>query len=165
MLLLFPFHSVVAKNVSVGIYAIVDEVTLQPEGDSPEFIRISGIFVIPVSPSSGDYRSPQRGSLYFRVSPGMELWARTDWKELKRFAGSGKVVGFGQYWLPDPSDPSGILHRTLDINVYPEGSDAAAPDLYPIPRAQGVVEVTGSGKDFDPNAGKIAAQLRDAVHH
>jgi hypothetical protein len=57
--------------------------------------------------SSGSYRSPKRGHLYLRIVPGMEQATRRDWSELKTLAGSGKAVGFGQYWVPNPNDPRG----------------------------------------------------------
>ena len=163
-LLLLPSNSVISKNVSVGIYGIVDHVTFEPEGDSPNFVRISGVFVVPVSLSSGSYRSPQRGYLYLRITPGIDQATRRDWSELKSFAGSGKVVGFGQYWVPNPNDPQGNPHHSLEVRVHAEGGGPAAPDFYPIPQPGGVMEVKGWEKNYDPDADKIAAQLRDASH-
>src|SRR5580693_4212635 len=72
-----------AKNVSVGIYAVIDQVTFEPDGASPNLVRISGVFVVPIPLSSGDYRTPQRGYLYFRIRPGMEQASRKDWNQLK----------------------------------------------------------------------------------
>ena len=163
-LLLLSSNSAIAKNVSTGIYAIVDQVTFEPEGDFPNFIRISGVFVVPVSLSSGSYRSPRRGFLYFRIAPGAEQASRKDWSELKSFAGSGKVVGFGQYWVPNPNDPQGNPHHSLEVRVHVEGSGPAAPEVYPIPQPGGVMEVKDWDKDHDPDSDKIAAQLRDASH-
>jgi hypothetical protein len=166
-LLLLPSNSLIAKNVSTGVYAIVDHVTFEPEGDSPNFVRISGVFVVPVSLSSGSYRSPRRGYLYFRITPGTQAATRRDWSELKSFAGSGKVVGFGQYWVPNPNDPQGNPHHSLEVRVHAEDGgveSAAPPDFYPIPQRGGVMEVKGWDKDYDPDADKIAAQLREASH-
>jgi hypothetical protein len=72
LLLLLPPKSVIAKNASIGIYAIIDHVTFEPDAGPPSSIRISGIFVVPVPMSSGNYRSPKRGYLYFRIAPGTE---------------------------------------------------------------------------------------------
>lgn len=163
-LVLLPPNSVIAKNVSIGIYGIVDQVTFEPEGDSPNFVRISGAFVVPVSLSSGSYRNPQRGYLYFRITAGTEQATRRDWSELKSFAGSGKVVGFGQYWVPNPNDPQGNPHHSLEVRVHAEDSGPTAPDFYPIPQPGGVMEVKSGDKAHDPDADKIAAQLRDASH-
>jgi len=49
LLLLLPPNSVVAKSATVGIYAIIDQVAFEPTGSLPNFLRISGVFVVPVS--------------------------------------------------------------------------------------------------------------------
>src|SRR5713226_2740826 len=107
LLLLLISTSVIAKNATIAIYAVIDAVTFEPDGPLPNFIRISGVFVVPVPISSGQYKSPQRGYLYFRIPPGMEQATRKDWNELKTLAGTGRAVGFGQYWVRIPNDPEG----------------------------------------------------------
>jgi hypothetical protein len=164
ILLLLSSNVTTAKNVTTGIYGIVDQVTFEPESDSPNFVRISGVFVVPVSLSSGSYRSPRRGYLYFQIAPGTEQATRRDWSELKSFAGSGKVVGFGQYWVPNPNDPQGNPHHSLEVRVQSEGGGPGSPDVYPTPQSGGVMEVKGRGKDYDRDSDKIAAQLRHASH-
>src|SRR5271165_2978580 len=155
--------SVIAKNVSIGIYAIVDQIAFEPDDGSPNSVRISGIFVVPVRMSSGSYHSPQRGYLYFRIAPETEQATRRDWSELKTLAGSGKVIGFGQYWVPNLDDPQGNPHHTLEVKVHAEG-DLATPDFYPLPHPRGVTAVKVGDKDHDPDSAKIAAQLQDAAH-
>ena len=123
---MLPLNPVVAKNVSVGIYAIVDEVTFEPEGDSPNLVRISGVFVVPPLSTSGSYR---------------------------------KFVPF-----PNPNDPQGNPHHSLEVRVHAESGGPAAPDFYPMPQPGGVTEVKGWDKDYDPDCDKIAAALRDASH-
>ena len=162
--LLFSSNLTTAKNLSTGIYAIVDQVTFEPEGDAPHVIRISGVFVVPVSLSSGDYRSPRRGYLYLKSASGTEHETRRDWNELKTFAGSGKVVGFGQYWVPNPNDPQGNPHHSYEVTVHAEGDTPAPPDFYPIPKPEGVIEVKGRDKNHDRSSDKIAAELRRASH-
>jgi hypothetical protein len=161
--LLLPPNSVIAKNVSIGIYAIVDQMTFEPDDGSPNSVRISGIFVVPVRMSSGNYHRPQRGYLYFRIAPGTEQATRRDWRELKTLAGSGKVIGFGQYWVPNPDDPQGNPHHSLEVTVHAAG-DLATPDFYPLPQSRGVTEVKAGEKDHDPDSDKISAQLQDAAH-
>jgi len=163
-LLFLPPGSVIAKTAGVGIYAVVDHVMFEPDSSSPpNFLRISGIFVVPVPLSSGSYKSPQRGYLYFRITPGTEQATRKDWSELKAVAGSGKVVAFGQYWVPNPEDPQGNPHHSLEITVHAEPNNAE-PDVYPIPLSEGVIK----GDDIlrnvsrDPDASKIIAQLQEA---
>ncbi len=162
LLLLHSPRSVLAKNASIGIYAIVDQVTFEPGAGAPHSVRISGIFVVPVPMSSGKYRSPQRGYFYFGIAPGAEQATQRDWSELKILAGSGKVVGFGQYWVPNPDDPQGNPHHSLEVTVHAEG-DLTTPDVYPLPRLQGVTEVKSGTKETDPDSDKIAAQLRESA--
>jgi hypothetical protein len=150
--------SAFAKGVTIGIYGIVDQVTFEPDEASPRSIRISGVFVVPVRLSSGDYRAPQRGYLRFQIRPGEEEAVRKDWNEIRKLAGTGQVVGFGQYWMLDPSDPSGSLHRSLEVTVHPDDKNGE-PETYPLPNIKGVV--TRGDKD-DPKFKKIAAQLRAA---
>jgi hypothetical protein len=152
--------SVIAKNATIGIYAVIDAVTFEPDGPSPNFIRISGIFVVPVPISSGQYRSPQRGYLYFRIPPGMEQATRKDWNELKTLAGTGRAVGFGQYWVPIPNDPEGNGYQSLEVRVHTDG-DAASPEVYPVPHPKGIVKA-GDKEDFQFD--NIVAQLQKASH-
>ena len=110
LLLLLPPNSVVAKSATVGIYAIIDQVAFEPTGSLPNFLRISGVFVVPVRLSSGSYQRPQKGYLYFRIAPGTEQATRRDWRALSILAGSGKVVAFGQYWVPNHCCCKQLLH-------------------------------------------------------
>jgi hypothetical protein len=150
--------SLLAKDVTIGIYGIVDQASFEPDDVAPHSIRISGVFVVPVPISSGDYRPPQRGYLRLQIRPGEEQACRKDWNELKRIAGTGQVVGFGQYWVPNPNDPSGNPHRSLEVTVH-RGSKNTSRETYPLPNLKGVV--TRGDKD-DPKFEKIAAQLQDA---
>ena len=156
LLLLLAPSPAFAKNVSLGIYGVIDQVTFEPDGNSPALVRISGVFVVPVPMSSGDYRPPQRGYLYFQIRPGTEQSARKDWSELKALAGTGEVVGFGQYWVPNPDDPSGNPHHSLEVTVH-TGNDRVSPELYPLPNRKGVAT---HGDQTDPKFDKIAAELQ-----
>jgi hypothetical protein len=158
LLLPLTSTSLIAKNGTIGIYAVIDQVTFEPDGPSPNFIRISGVFVVPVAMSSGMYASPQRGFLYFRIPSGMEQATRRDWNELKSSAGTGQVVGFGQYWVPNSGDLDGNPHRSLEITVHTD-KDAGSPDIYPLSNPNGIVK---HGDEHDPDFGKIAAQLERA---
>jgi hypothetical protein len=95
--------------------------------------------MVPVPESSGSFKSPQRGYLYFHIVPGAELAARAEWKQLKDAAGTGRVVGFAFYWVPDPSDPLGNPHHALEVAVHQNG-EAAPPEDDPLPFPEGIVE-------------------------
>jgi hypothetical protein len=151
--------TVFAKHASIGIYGVIDRVTFEPDGTSPNLVRISGVFVVPVPMSSGHYGTPQPGYLYFRIRPGMERTTRKDWNELKSMAGTGQVVGFGQYWVPNPDDPYGNPHHSLEVIVHPD-NDTASADVYPLPNLKGIVQ---HGDVGDPNFDRVAAQLRKVV--
>ena len=143
-----------AKAATIGIYAIIDQVTLEPDA-----IRISGVFVVPIPMSSGKYGDPERGRLYFRIPSEMAPAARKDWNELKALAGTGQVAGFCQYWVPNLSDPYGNPHHSLILKVR-TGGETEAPEVYPLPHAGGVLK---KGSENDPDFEKIAAALRIAA--
>jgi len=149
---------VMAKRGSIGIYAIVDKVEFQPSEESPERILIRGVFVVPVPMSSGDYRPPARGYLYFSIPPAMAEVVKQEWRELKAFAGTGEGIGFAQYWEANSAD-SEPSSESLRVRVHRDG-EAAVPDVYPQPNAKGIVE---AGDKADPDFEKIVAQLRNAA--
>jgi len=166
ILLFIPAHTVIAKNANIGIYAIVDQVTFEPNERSPEFIRISGVFVVPIQLSSGGYHYPKKGYLYFRIRPERNEAIRKDWAQLRGFAGTGEVVAFGEYWVPNPNDPQGNPHHSLEVNIRTSG-EATSPDDYPLYLGRGGVlraSEIASDADHEPACNKIIAQLREASH-
>lgn len=120
-----------AKNGNIGIYGIVDKVVFEPDENAPERIQIWGLFVVPVPISSGMYRTPQRGILYFSLPPDRKKIAIKEWVELKRRAGSGQILGFTEYWVPNPNDPQGNPHTSLVVYVH-EDVPLGLPDPYPL---------------------------------
>jgi hypothetical protein len=154
----FPLTKVFAKNGSIGVYALIDRVTFEPNGTSPDTVRISGVFVVPKPMSSGEYLAPQRGYISLRMPPGqyLALAIRNDWKALGAAAGSGQVVGFGQYWVPNPNDRYGNPHNALLVRVWAE-DNAASWDAYPLPHPRGIIK---TGDAADPEFESIAAKLR-----
>jgi hypothetical protein len=119
----------------VGIYAIVDKVAFEPDSSSPERVRIDGTFVVPMRMSSGKYAPPKRGFMYFKTVAGRENAARKDWAALTSVAGTGEVIGFAYYWVPNPHNPAGNPHHSLEVTVHSNGS-AASPDDYPLSFAE-----------------------------
>ncbi len=88
----------------------------------------------------------------------MEQATRKDWNELKTLAGTGRAVGFGQYWVRIPNDPEGNGYQSLEVRVHTDG-DAAAPEVYPLPHPKGIVKA-GDKEDFQFD--NIVAQLQKA---
>jgi hypothetical protein len=148
----------VAKNGNIGIYGIVDKVVFEPDGSSPERIQIWGLFVVPVPISSGLYQAPQRGVLYFSVPPDRTEIARKEWVELERLAGSGQILGFTGYWVPNPSDPQGNPHTSLVVHVH-KNVALGLPDAYPL--GIGVLRIDGGHKPADYER-RIITQLKES---
>ena len=94
LLLSLATSTAAAKSSSIGIYAVIDEVKFDQDGPSSNLVRISGVFIVPRPMSSGEYQTPQRGYLYFRISPGAEQAARKDCEPTQgsRWNGSGRRV-------------------------------------------------------------------------
>jgi hypothetical protein len=77
-----------------GVYARVDRVTLEPNEQNPERIKIWGAFAL--AAGKGDsYREPECGYLYFQIVPGQERQCRAEWADFERVAGTGQCVAFG----------------------------------------------------------------------
>ena len=150
-----------AKGGTIGIYAVIDQVTFESEGPSPNLVKISGVFGVPVPVTSGAYTTAQRGYLYFRIPPGMEEVARKDWTEIRAAAGTGRVIGFCQYWVPNPADPpypghgGGNPHLALEVRIHALG-EVATPEVYPLPHPNGIVK---AGDKNDPDFENIAAEI------
>src|SRR5436190_1550023 len=115
-----------------GIYAVVDSVTLEPGTGAPERIRITGTFVVPQPVSSGLHQAPQRGYLYFSLPSERQEAIRKDWSDLAKVAGTGRVVGFAEYWVSRPFAPGdrafeagargGTMNTSLEVEVHRIGA-------------------------------------------
>jgi len=131
----FPAAAAFALTVALGVatasgpiavYALVDKVTLEPNADKPERIRIAGVFI--TSGQSYDvYLPPQKGYLYFTLPATNADLARHEWADLKSVAGTRQVVGFGSSWAEN-----GKLH-------IQKTDDGASPDQFPM--GNGVVKI------------------------
>jgi hypothetical protein len=152
----------VAKGGGVGIYAIVDNVVLEPDNTSPERVRIDGTFVVPIRMSSGGYARPQRGFLYFKTVPGRENAAKREWAALKSVAGTGEIIGFAYYWVPNPQDPGGNPHHSLEVTVHTNGG-AASPDDYPLSFAEVLPAENGIVKAGNPAFDRIVLKQLEGV--
>jgi hypothetical protein len=152
----------IAKGGGVGIYAIVDKVALEPDNTSPERVRIDGTFVVPIHMSSGGYAPPQRGFLYFKTVPGRETAARRDWAALKSVARTGEIIGFAFYWVPNPHDPAGNPHHSLEVTVH-INEGAASPDDYPLSFAEVLPDENGIVKAGNPAFDGIVLKQLEGV--
>ena len=159
-----------------GIYAIIDAVSFEPGQGLPARIRLTGTFAIPAPVSSGLHMPPQRGLLYFSLTPEREAAIRKDWSDLAAAAGSGRVVGFAEYWVSRPMEPGdrpyeagtrgGTMNTSLVVHVHKSG-DQAAPEPYPLSHEFGVIMSFDRPSDLNPRFGRpsaaIIAELQEAA--
>jgi hypothetical protein len=146
----------------VGVFAIIDEVTIEPAPELPERIWLSGVFVIPVPVSSGQHRPPVRGHLYFSLNPQMPEATKQDWRALAAAAGTGRIVGFGEYWVPSPDERGGITNSSLEVNVH-DVKGTAAPQAYPAANQDGVVTRFDTDWDICPRFGASSSEIIGAL--
>ena len=161
-------------STRVGIYAIIDDVKLEPSDREPDRAWISGTFVVPTAVSSGEHGAPTHGHLYLSVNPDATVSTRNDWEALRKAAGTGKVVGFGQYWMSCTrsrmsyvrlEDAPKDANCSFEVDVQSDYTRAVAAP-YPAPSSEGVVAVFDSQDDLCPrfgrSSGQIVAELRQA---
>jgi hypothetical protein len=91
-----------------GVYAIVEKVIFEPNDKAPQRIQIWGVFSASDGKAGGGYLPPQRGYLYFGLPIDRDLqallgvnWgtpeaALAEWSDLKKVAGTGVPVVFGE---------------------------------------------------------------------
>jgi hypothetical protein len=178
-LVIFPAFALASMpsfaSTRVAIYAIIDDIVFEPADLEPDRAWISGVFVVPKPISSGLHQAPTRGNLYFNLNPANPDGTRADWQALRAAAGTGQVVGFGEYWMPCSSSPSRAafgpvfpdgINCSFDAAVEKTDRTRAMPGPYPAPSDEGVVTVFDHSDDLCPRFGRpsvqIVADLREA---
>jgi hypothetical protein len=155
-------------STRVAIYGIIDDIAFEPADLEPDRVWISGVFVVPHPISSGLHRPPTRGNLYFSLYAANPDGTRADWQALRAVAGTGQVIGFGQYWMPCSSSPSraalGPLfpdsaNCSFDAAVEQADRTRAMPRPYPAPSDEGVVTVFDQSDDLCPRFGRPSVQI------
>jgi len=117
----------------VGIYAIIDKVVFEPSETNPERIQVRGAFAI-AEGSGYQYKSAERGYLYYKLNPEKPGTCKNEWSDLKSVAGTGKIVSFASRY-----GEKGTLRKK---DAKPE-----SPDVYPL--AFGVTKIRDE-KDYEP---------------
>jgi hypothetical protein len=114
----------------VGIYAIVEKVTFEPNAQAPERILIFGAFALSDGQHGYGYLPPKRGYLYYSLPSAVVPWQRDaalkEWADLKKVAGTGDVIAFGG-------------RHTVTGRLRNSGTRAQAPDWYPI--QMGIIQI------------------------
>lgn len=118
----------------VGVYALVDKVVLENDGQSPDRIQIWGTFAFVDGgiQSASRAAAPVRGYLYFMVPPtasdSLAKTIRAEWADLKAIAGTGQAIAFGDWrysgafnvtgdnrmFVTGPLAPSGVQFHVLE---------------------------------------------------
>jgi len=118
----------------IGVFALVDKVTFEPNPMAPERVQIWGAFALAGKEGGNFYHPVQRGYLYFSLKPGKEDVCRKEWKDLNSIAGTDQIVGFGRRYetirLRKPTD------KPTDPDVYPVGT--------------GLARINDRGTDYPP---------------
>jgi hypothetical protein len=138
---------VVRASDFVGVYAVVDKVTLEPSDAAAERVQIWGAFAMADDKPGSTYGPAERGYLYYSCPAGQESVCRKEWSDIKSVAGKSTAIGFGQRYKP-----RGRVRKADD--------KPASPDLYPI--QMGVVRVE-SDSDRGSETMKVIDGLRAAL--
>jgi len=99
---------------------IVDKVVLEPS-NAPKTIHIWGSFIFATQTKGRSFSKPVRGLLYYMAPQGKDEVCRKEWNDLKKVAGTGQVIGFG---------------NSYDLQslgkVRNAGTTLGNPDTYPL---------------------------------
>ena len=151
-------------STRVAVYAIIDDIVFEPSSIEPERVWLSGVFATPTPISSGLHEAPARGHLYFSVNPADPNGTRREWELLQANAGTGRAIGFGEYWMPcSRSAASGFpagddANCSFEVELHAERT-VAAPDPYPKPSNEGIVTVFDHDDDICPRFGLPSVQI------
>jgi hypothetical protein len=88
----------------VGMYAVLERVSFEPNEAAAERIQIWGAFSYVQGGISKPFATsaPQRGSMYFRTpanaTNAQKQMIRREWADLKAVAGTGQAIAFGNWF-------------------------------------------------------------------
>lgn len=171
LLPLFLSCSPTVADTTAGIFAILDEVVLEPTDRNPDRVRLRGVFVVPQPISSGLHLPPQRGELYFSVNPEHPDESRADWLALRDASGSGEVVAFAEYWMPAGNSAllrslpeaaeqrrNASINTSLVVTLHTDASPVL-PEPYPLPNRAGIITRFDSQEQLCPRFGASSTSI------
>ena len=132
----------------VGVYALIEKVTLEPSETTPQRVQIWGAFAFSDQKSGSTYLPAERGYLYYSCPQGQESTCRKEWADLKSMAGKTTGVGFG------------VRYRA-NGHVRTAQDKPANPDPYPI--QMGVIKLDNPA-DRGSDTIKVIDGLRAALN-
>lgn len=130
----------VSGSDHVGIYAIIEKVTVAKAGTPDETVKVRGLFSL--AEGRRNYKLPVYGYMFFRLKKGEELTCRKEWADLKRVAGKTQIIAFSSRYRRGTRKPNtfgGV--RRLD-------EPPTKPDEYPL--NYGVRKPSYRGSDYQP---------------
>jgi hypothetical protein len=136
VLLALAWQTPARASDPIGAYALIDKVVLEPNEQAPTHIQVWGAFTFAAAESGDTYTRPVRGYLYYHAVDGKENICRKEWKDMKKIAGTGRVIGLGSRYN---RAALGAIRRTSD--------KVEKSDLYPL--GMGLVRVR-RGTDYRP---------------
>ena len=104
----------------IGVFALIDRVSVSPNAEKPETIQIWGVFALSPRTPGNAYLPAQRGYLYYSVNGRNEQATRAEWSDLAAAAGSGHAIGFGARF-ENPGRVRRASEAPKDPDVYPLG--------------------------------------------
>jgi len=125
----------------VGVYGIIDRVAVTPAADGSATAQIWGSFVVAVAPPSRSYAPEEaygkvsKGYLLYHVASFKGSTAEAEWNDLRRVAGTGTIVGFGDRWKiaprvrPSTESPAKPDDYTLNFGVVSLGKYGDYPTI------------------------------------
>lgn len=119
----------------IGVFALVDKVTIQPTPENPQTIQIWGVFCLAKKETRNEYHPPKRGYLYYALPGDKPEAARKEWNDLRQIAGTGAIIGFASRYKP-----IGTVHL----------ADAPPKKPLPYPVGFGMVRADARSSEYPP---------------
>jgi len=122
-ILLIPSQSLASEMV--GIFALIDRVVMEPDTQAPERIQLWGVFS-----TDRNTTNPTKGYMYYKLPSSQVETARKEWADLKRSAGTGKVLSFGSRFFTVPGEADKYYATLARVRLAEE--KPKNPDDYPL---------------------------------
>ena len=152
-LLLGATASQLLADGPVGVYAMIQKVVFEPDERTATKIQIWGVFVWVDGglKTPGPIRLPVKGYLYFKLPSNAAdaAAAKKDWNEIKGFAGTAQIIGFGDWDYAGPFEDLYIpvTGNQEEVRVRKPNEAPAKPITYPI--KTGMVKVASDAAHSD----------------
>ena len=152
VLVVLVFAAAARASDPIGIYALIDRVVMEPSEGMAERVQVWGVFTT-ADRQTRSYTEPVRGYLYYALPGDQQEQARTEWADLKRLAGTGEVVGFG-----NRHKAYGRIRTGVGPDGTGEAADAREVELLiakmseadPAVRERATEELQGMGRQIEP---------------